>query len=193
VAEPSNDKIAAPDIKATAKSSTEGATPTFLGVELRHDHVDGKRQPGHQPSSHQPTDQVSGSFKTREFNRCHIRGDRARNQWSPLYPPGAPCERTRYACRGWLNREIGSKGRNYLANSGLNEGELCTRSAAMRLHTYRDESHSRHFDLVSGGQHPRSIDLVVILTSILLVVGAVCALIAVIDANGTVGLAHWVR
>jgi hypothetical protein len=63
----------------------------------------------------------------------------------------------------------------------------------MRLHTYRDESHSRHFDLVSGGKHPRSIDLVVVLTSILLVVGAVCALIGVVDPNGTVGLAHWVR
>jgi hypothetical protein len=63
----------------------------------------------------------------------------------------------------------------------------------MRLHTYRDENRSGHFDLVSGGKHPRSIDLVVILTSILLVVGAACALIAVVDANGTVGLAHWVR
>ena len=63
----------------------------------------------------------------------------------------------------------------------------------MRLHTYRDESRSRHFDLISGGTHPRSIDLVVILTSILLVVSAICALFAVIDANGTVGLAHWVR
>jgi len=63
----------------------------------------------------------------------------------------------------------------------------------MRIQTYRDESHSRHFDLVSGGKHPRSIDLVVVLTSILLVVGAACALLAVVDANGTVGLAHWVR
>jgi hypothetical protein len=63
----------------------------------------------------------------------------------------------------------------------------------MRLHTYRDESHSRHFDLVSGGEHPRSIDLVVILTSILLVVGAACGLIADVDASGTVGLVHWVR
>jgi hypothetical protein len=63
----------------------------------------------------------------------------------------------------------------------------------MRLHTYRDESHSRHFDLVSGGKHPRSIDLVVVLTSILLVVGAACALIAVVDPNGTVSWAHWIR
>ena len=63
----------------------------------------------------------------------------------------------------------------------------------MRLQTYRDESHSRHFDLVSGGEHPRSIDLVVILTSILLVVGAACGVIADVDASGTVGLVHWVR
>jgi hypothetical protein len=63
----------------------------------------------------------------------------------------------------------------------------------MRLQRYRDESHSWHFDLISGGKHPRSIDLVVILTSILLVVGAVCALIAIVDAPGTVGLARWVR
>jgi hypothetical protein len=82
-------------------------------------------------------------------------------------------------------------GRNYLANSGLNQ--VNPRSAAMRLQTYRDESRSRHFDLVGGGEHPRSIDLVVILTSILLVVCAACALIAEVDASGTVGLAHWVR
>ncbi len=30
----------------------------------------------------------------------------------------------------------------------------------MRLHTYRDESRSRHFDLIFGGERPRSIDLV---------------------------------
>ena len=30
----------------------------------------------------------------------------------------------------------------------------------MRLHSYRDESHSRHFDLIGGGGHPWSIDLV---------------------------------
>ena len=41
VAEPSDDDIAAPDIKATAKSSTEGATPAFLhSVELRQDQVE---------------------------------------------------------------------------------------------------------------------------------------------------------
>src|SRR6476659_2896866 len=33
-------------------------------------------------------------------------------------------------------------------------------AAAMRLHSYRDESHSRHFDLIGGGGRPWSIDLV---------------------------------
>jgi len=31
----------------------------------------------------------------------------------------------------------------------------------MRIQTYLDESHSRHFDLVGGGDNPWSIDLVV--------------------------------
>jgi hypothetical protein len=52
----------------------------------------------------------------------------------------------------------------------------------MRLHSYRDESHARHFDLVGGGGHLWSIDLVFVTASSILVVGFVCALIA-----------HWVR
>jgi hypothetical protein len=48
----------------------------------------------------------------------------------------------------------------------------------MRLHTHRDESRSRHFDLTGGGSHPWSIDLVVITVSALLVVGFACALVA---------------
>jgi hypothetical protein len=47
----------------------------------------------------------------------------------------------------------------------------------MRFQTYRDESRSRHFDLVSGGEHSRSIDLVLALTSGMLVVDAACALL----------------
>ena len=43
---------------------------------------------------------------------------------------------------------------------------LRMRSAlAMRLHSYRDESHSRHFDLIGGGGHPWSIDLVYVTAS----------------------------
>jgi hypothetical protein len=46
----------------------------------------------------------------------------------------------------------------------------------MRLQTYRDESRSRHFDLICGREHPRSIDLVLVITSGMLVVGFACAL-----------------
>ena len=46
----------------------------------------------------------------------------------------------------------------------------------MHLHTYRDESRSRHFDLISEGKSPRSIDLVVAITSGILVGGFACAL-----------------
>ena len=52
----------------------------------------------------------------------------------------------------------------------------------MRLHSYRDESHSRLFDLIGGGGHPWSIDLVSIIASGILVVGFACALIG-----------HWVH
>jgi hypothetical protein len=52
----------------------------------------------------------------------------------------------------------------------------------MRLHSYRDEIHSRHFDLVGGGGHPWSIDLVSVTAAGILVVGFACAL-----------MAHWVR
>jgi hypothetical protein len=52
----------------------------------------------------------------------------------------------------------------------------------MRLHSYRDESHSRHFDLIGGGSHRWSIDLVYVTASAILVVGFACAL-----------MAHWVR
>jgi hypothetical protein len=48
----------------------------------------------------------------------------------------------------------------------------------MRLQTYRDESRSRHFDLICGREHPRSIDLVSVTTAGLLVVGFACALMA---------------
>ena len=52
----------------------------------------------------------------------------------------------------------------------------------MRLHSYRDESHSRHFDLIDGGGHSWSIDLVSVTASGILVVGFACAL-----------MAHWVH
>ena len=45
----------------------------------------------------------------------------------------------------------------------------------MHLHTYRDEDHSRHFDLV--GDH-WSIDLVTVTAASFLVVGFACAVVA---------------
>ncbi len=48
----------------------------------------------------------------------------------------------------------------------------------MRLQTYRDEAHSRHFDLIGVGGHPWSIDLVTATAAGILVVGFACALVA---------------
>jgi hypothetical protein len=49
----------------------------------------------------------------------------------------------------------------------------------MRIQTYLDESHSRHFDLVGGGDNPWSIDLVVEAVSCILLGGFIFALVAV--------------
>jgi hypothetical protein len=53
----------------------------------------------------------------------------------------------------------------------------CTRSA-MRLHSYRDESHSRQFDLIGGDGHPWSIDLVSVAAAGILFASFACALVA---------------
>jgi hypothetical protein len=62
----------------------------------------------------------------------------------------------------------------------------------MRIQTYRDESRSRHFDLVRTGEHPRSIDLVWATTSGMLVVGFACAL-TIPFASTVAGLSQWVH
>jgi hypothetical protein len=62
----------------------------------------------------------------------------------------------------------------------------------MRLQTYRDESHSRHIDLLCGGKRPRSIDLVLVTTSGMLVAGFICALI-VPFASTVASLSQWVH
>jgi hypothetical protein len=62
----------------------------------------------------------------------------------------------------------------------------------MRLQTYRDQSRSRHFDLICGGERPRSIDLVLVTTSGSLVVGFACALM-VPFASTVAGLSRWVH
>jgi hypothetical protein len=47
----------------------------------------------------------------------------------------------------------------------------------MRIQTYRDESRSRHFDLVYGGARTRSIDLVCLITATMLLASFTCALV----------------
>jgi len=47
----------------------------------------------------------------------------------------------------------------------------------MRIQTYRDESRSRHFDLVYGGARAKSIDLVLVTTASLLIASFACALV----------------
>jgi hypothetical protein len=47
----------------------------------------------------------------------------------------------------------------------------------MRLQTFRDDSRSRHFDLIGGKGHPWSIDLVTVTAAGILVVGFACALV----------------
>ena len=62
----------------------------------------------------------------------------------------------------------------------------------MRLQTYRDESRSRHFDLIYGGERPRSIDLVLVTTSSMLLVGFACALMAPFGST-VASLSQWVH
>jgi hypothetical protein len=62
----------------------------------------------------------------------------------------------------------------------------------MRLQTYRDESHSRHFDLICGRERPRSIDLVLVATSGMLLVGFACALM-VPFASTIASLSRWIH
>ena len=62
----------------------------------------------------------------------------------------------------------------------------------MHLHTYRDESRARHFDLISGGKSPRSIDLVVAVTAGILVIGFASALMVSFGSTMP-SLAAWVR
>jgi hypothetical protein len=47
----------------------------------------------------------------------------------------------------------------------------------MRIQTYRDESLSRHFDVIYGGERARSIDLVSVATASMLLVSFACALV----------------
>jgi hypothetical protein len=62
----------------------------------------------------------------------------------------------------------------------------------MRLQTYRDESRSRHLDLICGGERQRSIDLVLVTTSGMLVAGFICALM-VPFASTIASLRQWIQ
>ena len=50
----------------------------------------------------------------------------------------------------------------------------------MHLHTYRDESRSRHFDLTGGRGHPWSIELVVAIALGILLIAFGCAFAALL-------------
>ena len=48
----------------------------------------------------------------------------------------------------------------------------------MRLHAYRDENRSGHVELMGGGNHPWTIDLVTVIVAVILVGGFAGALVA---------------
>jgi hypothetical protein len=53
-----------------------------------------------------------------------------------------------------------------------------TEAAAMHLHIYRDERRSGHIDLVGGGEHPWTIDLVTAIVAAMILAGFAVALAA---------------
>ena len=67
----------------------------------------------------------------------------------------------------WINGPL--RGRSYRPTVHRARGV----AVVMRLHSYRDESQSRRLDLIGGGGHPWSIDLVSVTASGILVVGLV--------------------
>ncbi|MGY8685734.1 hypothetical protein Q2941_49755 [Bradyrhizobium sp. UFLA05-153] len=50
----------------------------------------------------------------------------------------------------------------------------------MRFQTFRDDSRSRHFDLIGGKGHRWSIDLVTVTDAGILAVGFACAVLALV-------------
>ncbi len=62
----------------------------------------------------------------------------------------------------------------------------------MPIQTYRDGSRSRHFYLITGGKRPKSIDLVLAITSGMLVAGFAYALM-VPFASAVPDLIAWVH
>jgi hypothetical protein len=62
----------------------------------------------------------------------------------------------------------------------------------MRIQTYRDESRSRHFDLVYGSTRVRSIDLVSVMAAGTLLASFACALV-IPFASTVAHLSEWVH
>jgi hypothetical protein len=62
----------------------------------------------------------------------------------------------------------------------------------MRIQTYRDESRSRHFDLVYGSTRVRSIDLVSVTAAGTLLASFACALVTPF-ASTVAHLSEWVH
>jgi hypothetical protein len=62
----------------------------------------------------------------------------------------------------------------------------------MRIQTYRDKNHARHFDLVSGGERPRTFDLVLLFSSGMLLLGGACAMLVPFTST-VAGLSQWVH
>src|SRR6187200_2353248 len=67
--------------------------------------------------------------------------------------------------------------RNCLGNGRLMTANTQRGNLPMRFQTYRDENHSRHFDLIRDGARPKSIDLVSVMILAMLVVGFGCAIV----------------
>ena len=80
-----------------------------------------------------------------------------------------------------------------LARNLMSTGDLIStyaRSGAIRIQTYRDENRARHFDLVSAGERPRTVDLVLLFSSGMLVFGGTCALLLPFASTAS-GLYQW--
>jgi len=62
----------------------------------------------------------------------------------------------------------------------------------VHIQTYRDESRSRHFNLIYGSGQPRSIDLVSVTTASMLLASFACALV-IPFAPAVAHLSQWIR
>jgi hypothetical protein len=60
----------------------------------------------------------------------------------------------------------------------------------MRIQTYRDESFSRHFDLIYGSGQAKSVDLVSVTTASILLASFACALV-IPFAPAIANLSQW--